>query len=202
MPPGTCHLVITAEHSLTVGGHFYCKERFIDSLYALTILHIVSNEISNEDHSTFYSVLHRLAVDYADCIVNDTAEFKQGVYFFSHLIILLNFVTVFLPQDDELSCLVLIIAYLDQILIPSKVEMKENLAFQVDHKFALKTVLSSLHFNPTTSTLPMEKSFYKELKDAHQKYLMFLDNYKDLEDAKQILPVKLLDAFTDDKYIG
>lgn len=49
--PGTPHYVFTTEDSLCVGGHFYCKTAFSDTLRAITLEHFMGIGITNTEHS-------------------------------------------------------------------------------------------------------------------------------------------------------
>lgn len=50
MRPGVTHAVLTTQHSLTVGGHFYTGLGYWATLRAVTIEHYFGKYVTNTEH--------------------------------------------------------------------------------------------------------------------------------------------------------
>ncbi|TDL13507.1 hypothetical protein BD410DRAFT_846876 [Rickenella mellea] len=72
MRPGTPHFVITVEDALAVGGHFYNRQTFSETLRALAFEHQFGANLTNTEHLTSPIILFKLLHSY--CAVMDMAH--------------------------------------------------------------------------------------------------------------------------------
>ena len=66
MRPGTVHVVITTEHCLAVGGHFYCQSTLQRTLQAMVYEHYFRKYITNADHPTSPILLFKMLNGYVE----------------------------------------------------------------------------------------------------------------------------------------
>ena len=64
MRPGTRHFVITLEHCLTVGGHFYNRENFLTTMHSLVYEHYFGKWVTNTAHPTSPIILFKTLCGY------------------------------------------------------------------------------------------------------------------------------------------
>lgn len=76
MRPGTPHFVVTTEDCLTIGGHFYSRQNFDTSLYAMVLENRFGQGITNTDHITAPIILIRLFMYY----LNQWNKKPSGAY--------------------------------------------------------------------------------------------------------------------------
>jgi hypothetical protein len=60
MRPGTRHYVITVEHCLALGGHFYNRNNFSRSATSIIYQHFLGVTINNTEHSHATFILLKL----------------------------------------------------------------------------------------------------------------------------------------------
>ena len=64
MRPGTCHFVITLEHCLALGGHFYNRDNYVTTLHSLIDEHYFGKWITNTAHPTSLIILFKTLCRY------------------------------------------------------------------------------------------------------------------------------------------
>ncbi|TDL14726.1 hypothetical protein BD410DRAFT_845782 [Rickenella mellea] len=69
MRPGTPHFVVTVEDALAVGGHFYNRQTFSETLRALVLEHKYGANLTNTEHLTSPIILIKLLHEYCSVMV-------------------------------------------------------------------------------------------------------------------------------------
>ena len=65
MRPGTCHFVVTLEHCLAIGGHFYNKDNFLATMHSLIYEHYFGKWITNTVYPFSPIVLFKTFSEYS-----------------------------------------------------------------------------------------------------------------------------------------
>lgn len=73
MRPGTAHLVSSGEACLTYGGHFYCAETMVQTLFALLAEHHLGFQLTNTHHTEAAILLFKLLEKYE--AMSDSPDF-------------------------------------------------------------------------------------------------------------------------------
>jgi hypothetical protein len=83
MRPNTPHAVITPEHSIVYGGHFYSSSNLQDSLYGIVHCLMADTLITNNIHLETRRLLFRMMQYFYNCYVQnveDDGEHLKLVY--------------------------------------------------------------------------------------------------------------------------
>ncbi len=68
MAPGTPHYVFTTKDSFCVGGHYYCKALFSDTLRAITLEHFMGMALTNTQHSSSPFLCVQILASYCEAL--------------------------------------------------------------------------------------------------------------------------------------
>lgn len=74
MQPGTPHIVYTLTPTFTVGGHFYSRYSFQQTLHGLVLCNALGTQLTNIDHPHSLIILYKLFAKY----VHEYSQFKKG----------------------------------------------------------------------------------------------------------------------------
>ena len=77
MRPGTLHAVLTSEHCLATGGHFYSRCTMADTLRSQIIEHYYGCFITNTEHDTASINLFKVASSVLDTYTNSVLTSEQ-----------------------------------------------------------------------------------------------------------------------------
>ena len=66
MRPNTIHYVISTQDTIALGGHFYNKEDYTNTLFAMVAEHFVGNLVTNTTHQNAPVILLREFSRYVD----------------------------------------------------------------------------------------------------------------------------------------
>ena len=80
MRPGTWHFVITLEHCLALGGHFYNKENFVASLQSLIYEHYFGKWITNTAHPTSPVIFFKTLCGYKRILEDKNQDLLAGEF--------------------------------------------------------------------------------------------------------------------------
>ena len=74
MRPGTHHFVVTLEHCLAIGGHFYNKNNFLATMHSLIYEHYFGKWITNTAHPTSPIILFKTLSGYRRILEDESHE--------------------------------------------------------------------------------------------------------------------------------
>ena len=74
MRPGTHHFVITIEHCLALGGHFYNKDNFFTSLRTLVYEHYFGKWVTNTVHPSSPIMLFKTLSGYRKIFEDENGD--------------------------------------------------------------------------------------------------------------------------------
>lgn len=88
MQPGTPHTVYTLMLTLTVGGHFYSRYSFKQTLHGMVLCNALGIELTNADHPHSLLILYKLFAKYVHEYSHDNGGNKrdrEGAKLFMHI---------------------------------------------------------------------------------------------------------------------
>lgn len=111
MHPGTPHFVVSVEDCLAVGGHFYSAPLFDKTMKALVIEHFIGHVVTNTGHSQCGIVLLKM-MSYTKLLIERLQAWEgiEGGMDESR-----GHGSAWIPYEEEIAYLIVIICYLDQL---------------------------------------------------------------------------------------
>lgn len=79
MKPHTPHVVVTPEHSICFGGHFYSTGVLKDTCIGILQTFVGSSQLTNADCRSSWQLIHRMVIYYHQDLVenrDDPGEFQ------------------------------------------------------------------------------------------------------------------------------
>ncbi|TDL13288.1 hypothetical protein BD410DRAFT_847105 [Rickenella mellea] len=198
MAPGTPHYVFTTKDSLCVGGHFYCKALFSDTLRAITLEHFMGMSLTNIQHSSSPFLCVKILASYCEALryrpdnehiakLGDFPTWRELAHLVTLVANLNNLISqpAAKPKDDDDE-----VTEEERILWESDIWQNNGFTFWADRPKMLKLIAQ-------LPRLIHEDEFYDALQEVEDWYFPFVkacgDNVYEDEHRRRFVP-KLLAA--------
>lgn len=121
MQPGTPHFVISIEDSLAAGGHLYCSYLLKKSVRGMVREQAIGTLVTNTGHSECGIVFVKM-LSYVKCILDRMRDWKPQRAFNKSR----GHGTIWVPSHKEITDLVVLVCYLDQLGPAETPKINEN----------------------------------------------------------------------------
>ena len=141
MRPGTVHGVLTTDHCVVSGGHFYNSTMFVESAKSIVKDHYYGDVTTNTEHDWAIFYFFKIVCAYVEAcnmekhLDGENKGSKCSVLFCFALINVFVFV-VDLPSDDNMAALIFIVDHADQLSPYMHADASSRTAWVLSKEFA------------------------------------------------------------------
>ena len=141
MRPGTVHGVLTTDHCIVSGGHFYNSTTFVESAKSIINDHYYGDVTTNTEHDRAIFYFFKIVCAYVEAcdmqkhLEGENKGWECSVLFSFGLTNVFVFV-VDLPSDDNIAALIFIVDHADQLSPYMHADASTRTAWVLSKEFA------------------------------------------------------------------